>query len=559
MGKTTKVLALLLSCFVVVATFFRLRFGVDFTDEAFALAIPYRFLLGDKPFVDDWTLNQTVGLFLYPMVRAYRAATGGIEGLILFSRYIYFALSASLAAVAYFTFRSQLGWALALLIAASYLAFIPFQIPNLNYYSLGVGLYSAGILFALPSVLSEEKNKKPLVCGVLHGFAAIAHPALSLAVLFYLACLSAKEFRRLALPYFIGVIVVATPALIYFAGNFSAVHHVFLFTLNKYSVSPEYRLGSQIFFRYMGQLLYTGITPLLVISSWLLLPLLRRRAMIVILPLMTIATHLVAMMHLPVVIDGIGRHFYLLYLALVAPCLLFFLFLRSSKEEFNFAKSLFAFVWVPSVFAGLVLSAVSNNGLVLVGVAGLPAITTGVVFLWLVVGPTGNRELIAPFSFASLTLVILLLFQLFPHKNGRIENLDSQVEEGPYKGLYTTRFKREYLKKISYDLKMVAKPDRHVLFYFQFPAGYLLSEMKPSTPSLWTTCIRADRSECIEYYKRRMKVGDVVVRMRSNFFRNQLEVAEEFSDPHEPLDTLITETHKRVNARGWYEIYLATN
>ena len=42
---------------VVLAVFFltwrRLFFGVDFTDEAFYIALPYRFALGDIPLKDE--------------------------------------------------------------------------------------------------------------------------------------------------------------------------------------------------------------------------------------------------------------------------------------------------------------------------------------------------------------------------------------------------------------------------------------------------------------------------------------------------------------------------
>ena len=37
---------------VIIAAYWRLYYSVEFTDEAFYVAIPYRFVLGDRPFID---------------------------------------------------------------------------------------------------------------------------------------------------------------------------------------------------------------------------------------------------------------------------------------------------------------------------------------------------------------------------------------------------------------------------------------------------------------------------------------------------------------------------
>lgn len=61
-GLTVAVLAL---CYA------RLFFGVDFLDEAFYAAIPYRFVLGARPFVDELNISQTFAFLTYPLVRLY--------------------------------------------------------------------------------------------------------------------------------------------------------------------------------------------------------------------------------------------------------------------------------------------------------------------------------------------------------------------------------------------------------------------------------------------------------------------------------------------------------
>ena len=39
----------------------RLRYGVDFMDESYFIAVAYRFVLGDRPFVDEQNFLQLAG------------------------------------------------------------------------------------------------------------------------------------------------------------------------------------------------------------------------------------------------------------------------------------------------------------------------------------------------------------------------------------------------------------------------------------------------------------------------------------------------------------------
>src|SRR5277367_4384469 len=82
---------LIIVALVVVAVLYsRVFFGLDLVDEAFYLALPYRFFLGDRPFVDELNVAQAFTFLTYPIVRFYLALTGGkVEGLVLFTRHLY--------------------------------------------------------------------------------------------------------------------------------------------------------------------------------------------------------------------------------------------------------------------------------------------------------------------------------------------------------------------------------------------------------------------------------------------------------------------------------------
>ena len=47
----------------------RLFLGTDLSDEGFYVAVPYRFALGARPFVDEMNILQTAALFSVPFVK----------------------------------------------------------------------------------------------------------------------------------------------------------------------------------------------------------------------------------------------------------------------------------------------------------------------------------------------------------------------------------------------------------------------------------------------------------------------------------------------------------
>ena len=54
----------------------RLYYGVDFTDEAFYVALPLRFALGDIPLKDEQSLAQFAGVLVLPLVRLFLWLSG---------------------------------------------------------------------------------------------------------------------------------------------------------------------------------------------------------------------------------------------------------------------------------------------------------------------------------------------------------------------------------------------------------------------------------------------------------------------------------------------------
>jgi hypothetical protein len=57
--------------------YWRLYCGIDFTDESFYVAVPYRLVLGARPFVDEISVTQqTAAIVAYPFVWVYDRLAG---------------------------------------------------------------------------------------------------------------------------------------------------------------------------------------------------------------------------------------------------------------------------------------------------------------------------------------------------------------------------------------------------------------------------------------------------------------------------------------------------
>src|SRR6185312_115254 len=106
-----KIKLLFVGCFTVLMVYgvvYSLYFGVTPTDEPFYISLPYRFILGDRPFIDEYNVVQSAGLFLLPFVKLYLYMKGSTEGIILFVRYLNFAFFSILTYLTYFAFKKYI-------------------------------------------------------------------------------------------------------------------------------------------------------------------------------------------------------------------------------------------------------------------------------------------------------------------------------------------------------------------------------------------------------------------------------------------------------------------
>ena len=107
-------MSLAIAAAAIAALVARLPYGVNLTDEAFYVALPYRFWLGDRPFVDEVLVFQTAALMTEPLVAAFLALRGGTDGLMGFARWAYLGFSLAIAALVAVALARIVRWQYAL-------------------------------------------------------------------------------------------------------------------------------------------------------------------------------------------------------------------------------------------------------------------------------------------------------------------------------------------------------------------------------------------------------------------------------------------------------------
>ena len=497
---------------VVAITYWRIWYGVDFTDESFYVAVPYRFALGAKPFVDETSVTQqTTAILLYPFVRAYYAVAG-LTGIVLFVRHLEFLLSLLVAGAVYRSLRLFLGRGVALTMALAAVVFVPFTIHSLSYDSVGSALLTAGCFLGVRPLVDPGARASRLGSATCLGLAAFAYPPLLIPVA---VCVGIRVVlargHRLRETLEQGAVALVLP-LLGLAGLAASAGFA--------TVEGDYRHSSEFLGQAGGigklRLIYHQTERsfphwwallLAVAFLWLAWRYARGAAVLAlaVLPLLVLP---------PRVTFFTTSLNFAAHLGWLAPAL--FVLVRRRPG----AKLLFLAVWLPSFVAGATTAYSSANGAVNFGVGGFPAAIVATVFLvWAFEDAIRRVDLRALALAPALVVLGLLVWSdtIPVYRDSNLSALSARVQSGPYAGLATTQWKRTWIDLLQHDLERYESTCT-ILFFDDFPAGYLLSEARPDTNGAWVVTVAPQlqkpyQDELLRYYRGR-GYPDVVVLMR---------------------------------------------
>ena len=489
----------------------RLYLGVDLFDESFYAAMPYEYVLGNRPYMDELNVHpgQSFALVTYPLVRAYHAVASQ-DGLILALRHAYFAFVCGVAALSVLLLRRVVPWPWLLAGGLGYMSLVPFSLPTLSYNTLAAGFLAYGFIVGLNYLIVS--HAKPLLCvtGFCHGMAAVAYPPLLLVLPLYaivLGLLRPGTRIRCAVYYALGALfVLSVWGAVMLIIGIDNVSHAFAFN-REMAAGTAGAAGTASKLR---EVLLIGpanwaarVAPAALLAIVAILAGRKRRSLrrwclglIPVAGLCLLATgdqspFLSVPFYRSVLLYWSGPFCYWSVLYIILLALYAWLVALYELEPSDTRRCLFLWGLVPALCAGVVTAYSSANGFVSAWVGLAPSVLIACVATGLAArsSPAPSRRPQAALLRLTPVVAVLVAGLLFQWTAAYVEapmlQLTARVQTGPYRGLFTTPQRRALVQGLAADVGAIITPTDKILFIQPSPGGYLLSTAQPAGPSVW--------------------------------------------------------------------------
>jgi len=480
---------------VIVCGIYTLHFGIPLVDESYFISISYRFALGGHPFINEYVLSQLASFFPTPFLKYFLFKHGSSDGIVLFSRYIYFCFTILFASTMVLITKKIMDLRAAILFSLLCVAFVFCNMYALNYNTQAIMFATLGYFLGILAVLkfnAQERyvNLMIFLAGLSHAEMVVSYPTLFLVPLLFLFGLMYFLPKQKTLIFygaglFIGGIWLL-PILIH-TRWYNLYHIDWPYTKTIHMVTTFQKLASWVTKKHW---IYIVILLLLLLLSLFFLTLFIYRArenkkIKLILPYVGPIFLLTLLVPAALSVKNWNSAAVILIssVAMLAPLLYFLV----RNENPNLVRQLFILVWTPSVFAGIITTFSSDDAIWSSPVGLFSAALVSLFYMMLL----GNKKSVSHiethkypinFSFVALLPLMLLIIILqyydlkFTFQDLPISLLHSKVEIGPFKGLYTTEESKIYYTQLTRDIKSISEPSKTVL-YENFCPGPLFSTM----------------------------------------------------------------------------------
>ncbi|SEA32522.1 hypothetical protein [Selenomonas ruminantium] len=521
---------------IVIVLFFsiiRLFYGVELSDESYAVAETYLVAEGALPYVNNWSQMPGFTMLLAPFVKAYTVIVGGTDGIFLFFRFLSFLINGFTAFMVayllkgYVKNRIMLTMIVLIYVGASGCDYV----AAFRGDRLAIDLMAIGMLLVVNCLMDREVRKiRIYLSGILSALAVWAYPTFAVqfvyvVILIAFLCFRQKRGYHMLACFLYGAISAGAVMLGYLAlnsgmgeiiqGTKYLLKDVTYFQLKNTGLGkvPRY-IGSTIL--QVGRWLYFS-ADCFVTYALIGVVLFRKRIFrmdelyysvkrivvkrTVFLSLITgISVYLLWQVWNLKTADGatISLHAWGL-LTLAVPIVYFFV-----KIEKKICNYLMAFVWFPtyvcvivtgiSTYSGMFgRQALLKNSAFLLGLFTCFAVADvfgksskeGVDDVFLVKLFSGLSKLIPVGMMSVISFTFLFNAYTYVYRDESIRLLDTVMTEGPYKGMCTTKIRADGLIELDRLIDEYISKDDYLLAMDNDPFIYLMSKGKMCTPSTW--------------------------------------------------------------------------
>lgn len=484
-SKVASFFFILIGSFNLIIGYIRLYYGVDFIDEAWYVSTIHQFSLGASPFLNEFSIQQFPFILIAPVYKLFSNINFLGLGNVLFVRHIYYLL---LCLTSFTTYRLFIRYApKSVSFALSSIFFVDFSIPSISYNTMGRLLLVMGI--SLIAIIYTHKGQKiwaelleSALAGLILAVCFFSYITLIVPILITFA--SAFIFVKIKKDKFRSILVVI--------GSFIVICIFFflIFMFNKLNIiiidlkmieaMDIHSLNLADKFNRLVSISKLFLIPftVLIVYKFISKKLKKDSTILFFIAIVAILTF-----------SFVDFKNHAMQYAIFVTLLSFIGFigfpLFYKKLSANFSLIYFIII-TPLCIAGIMTGMTSANGYINICVGISPCAIFSLLILYLIF-----REISKSTCYFLITILICSLmytFILFNTIYGEesFTSLTSKVNNGPYKGLYTTSDKAEFLEKIYIDLNdPVIKSEKTILCYYNFPAGYMFTSLKSNFYSTW--------------------------------------------------------------------------
>lgn len=527
---------------VVVLTWRRLFVGMDLRDESFYILVPWRWALGDKPFVQEENAAQVSGFLMYPFAKLFAVLRDyDVTGYVLYMRHLYLLMMIVAAVVVFLLLRRLVRWELAALAAMVFVTHIPWATPQLSYNTIALAFLSIGAALGAWVVVLGKGRRYALASGAAFAVAVGAYPPLLFIVPFYAVFLAFALGRRAvalvsegtllhppgvedpptgsttwqALSAWVlgGVFVLLPLALTVLSFGPQSILRSWRYTMSGADVTHQLGGASKALTVTRGFWNFVTSQPYFVVAALVVYLVYRRwprlgRAMLVAVPLAL----WVAGQRPLLQVSGFVQIY-----ALLTPYL--YLFIPRQKREAG--AKLLIWIWAPAVIAGAMTSYTSAAGYVSFAVGLAPALIVGGLFLAWALEAVSRRgvpwlALAALMAIAGVTVSFNFQYQ---SRDVPYAELTSQFDSGPWWGIKVTPGRRSQMDTFAADLAAQTSPADKLLVLYEGSGYYLYWDGVIASNTYWAGPDPKTGDlypATIDYYRRHHLVPTVVVRLLSS-------------------------------------------
>jgi hypothetical protein len=499
-------IALVVTLTVLFLTWNRLFFGVDFTDEAFYIALPYRFALGDIPLKDEQNLAQLAGVLVMPFMRLFLYFKGSTESVVLFSRHLHFAFTVLVGLSVFVAIQRTLCWPLALMVSVICVVFVPFNIHGLSYNTMGSGFLTMGCFLG---IANQDKGSALrwtyFFSGVCHCLAILVYPPLLVAVCIYTAIIFFADVyqREQGLSYVLGGgLAVTIPLILLLQAGTESLNPLIEYVKSAGVQGGGWGKLTDVIVNFWLQSPNVSaiVTSMAILGIWHCFKPGWTRVILPFLPILLVFYTLNA--------NGTASLYFVIAVSLFGP------FIYPFVSHDKFGRKLFRLIWWPSFVGGLVTAWSSSNGTVNASIGMFPATLASTLLiiraLQLMPGVSKSKHITQSVMTMATSALMIAPFLIGGYADVYgdpvpLSSLTKRVTTGPYRGINTTEAKSIFLDKFSRDLALLLEPNDTILFFSDFPAGYLFTSARPATNSVWLSSLGpkpTDLTSTFKYYKK---------------------------------------------------------